>query len=199
VLTSGPTSTAIITGSTTLKAVATVVALATLGTVGLHLATDSPRGSESPSVSEARPVDTDATSTSPLRDDDLVVPALPSALPSERADAGLAPASRQPREGESPRPRPRPAVSTPVSELELFRELQGAIVDRGPARALAIARQHQASYPDGDFAQEREALAIEALLSLDRRSEAETRAARFRTRYPQSPLRRRLDTLLGSE
>jgi hypothetical protein len=47
--------------------------------------------------------------------------------------------------------------------------------------------------------QEREALAILALLRLDRRTEGERRAHTFLERYPQSPLRERVERALRSE
>src|SRR6185503_877526 len=67
----------------------------------------------------------------------------------------------------------------------------------GTARALLRSSQPRASlreldaiakdFPDGTLAQEREALAIEALGALGEHTAARERAARFLARYPTSP------------
>jgi hypothetical protein len=93
-------------------------------------------------------------------------------------------------------PAPEPAVlrAHPVvrSELELIQEAQAA----EPARALAVLRNHERAYPAGMLAQEREVLAIRSLLALDRRADAEARAARMAQRYPGSAQLRRVRVLL---
>jgi hypothetical protein len=65
-----------------------------------------------------------------------------------------------------------------------------------PADALAKCDEHARAYPSGMLEAEREVLAVDALLRLGRRPEAEARAARFRASHPGSAYLRRLDTLL---
>jgi hypothetical protein len=56
-----------------------------------------------------------------------------------------------------------------------------------PARALLLAQDGARKFPQGFFSQEREAIAIRALVSLGRTSEARARAERFLTAYPRGP------------
>jgi hypothetical protein len=83
----------------------------------------------------------------------------------------------------------------PAAELALLERAQQAL--RGdPRRALELAESHRAQFPRGQFAQEREMLAIEALLGLDRGPAAQRRAALFARRHPQSSHLPRLRDLL---
>jgi hypothetical protein len=67
-----------------------------------------------------------------------------------------------------------------------------------PARVLAVVEQHRQRFPHGRLAEEREALAIRALLSLGRRPEAEARARAFRAAYPNSFLTAVIDSALSA-
>jgi hypothetical protein len=88
---------------------------------------------------------------------------------------------------------PRPA---PPSETELLDAAQRAL-GGDPAMALRLCGDHARHHPGGALAQEREVIAIDALVRLGRRGEAEARAARFRQQHPGSGHLRRLDVLLG--
>jgi hypothetical protein len=90
----------------------------------------------------------------------------------------------------------RPAGS-PEAEMALLRSAQDAL-GSAPADALARSEEHAKTYPGGALAEEREVLAVDALLRLGRRREAEARAARFRAAHPASAYLRRLETLLGT-
>jgi outer membrane protein assembly factor BamD (BamD/ComL family) len=82
-------------------------------------------------------------------------------------------------------------------ELGLLESAYGAL-QRGDAEAaLASARGHAERFPDGALAQEREVLAIDALMRLNRRTEADARANAFRTRYPTSTHWIRIQGLLS--
>jgi hypothetical protein len=65
-----------------------------------------------------------------------------------------------------------------------------------PAVALSLAEQHAADYPSGLLSQEREVIAIQALVALHRTAEAGIRAQAFRARYPGSAHLRRVDRVL---
>ena len=56
-----------------------------------------------------------------------------------------------------------------------------------PLAAFALTEQHRNNFPDGVFAQERDALAVEALLRAGDLDRARTRAEQFIERYPSSP------------
>jgi outer membrane protein assembly factor BamD (BamD/ComL family) len=70
-------------------------------------------------------------------------------------------------------------------------------VGSNPAAALRALDEHRARFPRGTFVQEREVLAIEALVHLGRRQEAKARADAFARAFPASAHRRRIAVLLG--
>jgi RNA polymerase sigma-70 factor (ECF subfamily) len=84
------------------------------------------------------------------------------------------------------------------SDAALMRRATAALGDGQPAAALALAQRHAKKYPGSRRLQEREALAIRALASLGRRSEAEAHAESFRRAYPQSLLLNAIDSALGA-
>lgn len=86
----------------------------------------------------------------------------------------------------------------PAFELELLQRAR-RVLQATPARALELAEEHRESFPRGLFAEERELLAIESLLALDRRREGETRAAAFERQYPRSIHAQRLQKLMAPE
>jgi hypothetical protein len=103
----------------------------------------------------------------------------------------------------APRAATRPHVASPTSnpraekstEVELLRDAR-QVLDRNPLVALSLCDEHQRDYPGGGLTQERELIAVAALLRLGRSSSAESRAARFRASYPSSPYLPRLDRLV---
>jgi hypothetical protein len=66
-----------------------------------------------------------------------------------------------------------------------------------PHGALELTQEHARRFPAGALVPEREVLAIEALARLGRASEARSRLAAFRERFPQSPHVARLEALLA--
>jgi hypothetical protein len=98
---------------------------------------------------------------------------------------------------------PAPAASTeesvapsPAEELALLNRAQ-SLLGQNPAMALMLASDHQRRFRPGTLVQEREVIAIDALLRLGQRPAAEARAARFRQQFPASVHLRRVDVLLG--
>ena len=139
----------------------------------------------------------------------------PGAVPDpeewERADvAGAARApepsevARPVRETTAPAPRPRTrarppsaddAPSTLVEEARLLARAQAAL-DGSPADALTLAEEHAHSVRRGVLVEEREAIAVEALVDLGRVDEARRRADRLLARHPRSAYRTRLEAVL---
>lgn len=117
---------------------------------------------------------------------------LPALVREQLPKAPAASKMRPVHVGGATAPPPRPA---PESELALLQRSQAAL-DRDAAAALALAEEHARDYPNGLFTQEREILAIEALLKLRRRPTALARAEAFLERYPESPHSRRVRALL---
>ncbi len=87
-----------------------------------------------------------------------------------------------------------PATGTESDEMALVARAQDALHGR-PADALALCREHERTFARGRFVQEREAIAIEALVSQKRTAEAERRWQAFDRAYPSSSHRTHLAAL----
>jgi len=85
----------------------------------------------------------------------------------------------------------------PQAEVKLLERAQDALRSR-PAEALALCNDHSRRFPSGMLVQEREVIAIEALVKTDRKEEAKVRAERFKARFPGSSHTRRLETLVAN-
>lgn len=112
-----------------------------------------------------------------------------AALADDPRPTAAVPAVAPPRSAKAP----ASSASRPT-ELALIQRAQAESKD--PAGALLVLQKHARLYPGGVFAQEREVLAIGALIALGRRSEAEARAARMAELYPGSLHLRRVRVLL---
>jgi hypothetical protein len=88
------------------------------------------------------------------------------------------------------------AERAPSDEFALLRAARQAIGDR-PDRALALTSEHARLFPSGMLSQEREAIAVEALVKLGRASAAQTRAHAFLAGHPDSPYRSRIEAALA--
>lgn len=130
----------------------------------------------------------------------------PQALPAE---AIKAPVVEPIPEVVAPAPvvtrRVRPAAPKPVevqapaeapSEIALIKRAED--LRSQPAQVLRTLDEHARLYPTGMLAQEREVLAIEALLASGQRSAAEARADRLAAQHPGSAHLRRVRVLLGA-
>jgi hypothetical protein len=89
-----------------------------------------------------------------------------------------------------------PAEDDPTAEVKLLERAQDALRSR-PADALALCTEHERRFPRGMLAQEREVIAIEALVKEGRIPDATARADRFAAAHPSSTHQRRIDALLG--
>jgi hypothetical protein len=92
--------------------------------------------------------------------------------------------------------RPQKVALTEADEIALLARAHDSLRS-DPARSLAICKEHEAQFSVGHFAQEREAVAIEALVYLGRRAEAERRWTQFQGRYPSSSHRVHLEELFA--
>jgi hypothetical protein len=81
------------------------------------------------------------------------------------------------------------------SEIALLQAAKVALRD-DPAAALALADRHARRFAAGALAQEREVIAVEALVALGRADDARDRGARFERDFPQSAHRLRIESLL---
>jgi hypothetical protein len=89
-----------------------------------------------------------------------------------------------------------PAASSIAAEAKLL-ETARSFLDDSPALSLQLTERDQTTNPGGQLSAERELIAIEALLRLGRRQEAERRAAPRLERAPDSLYARRLRQLLN--
>lgn len=113
-------------------------------------------------------------------------PAEPAQAPPSVVPTAPAPLRNEPTLPSVPDP-----TSTPNTELSLLRAAQAALAD-APGHALALCSRHAEQYPNGTLAQERDVIAIDALLRLGRVDEASARARVFEARYPGSAHSHRL-------
>jgi len=86
-------------------------------------------------------------------------------------------------------------IGRPEDELSLLQRSRASL-RRDPAAALELAEQHVRDYPAGLFVQERELLAIQALLKQRRDAEAFERAERFVAEQPASAYAVRIREML---
>jgi hypothetical protein len=88
-----------------------------------------------------------------------------------------------------------PAPVDVAGEIRILQSAKAALADR-PADTLRLVNDHTRRFPTGILVQEREVIAIEALLRTGRRAEAQARADSFMTAYPKSAHLRRVAALL---
>jgi hypothetical protein len=85
-----------------------------------------------------------------------------------------------------------------AAEGALLDAARRAIESEDGAAALAATSEHERRFRDGLLVQEREAMAVRALLLLGRADEARARAAKFQARFPDSLLLPALQSSLGA-
>ncbi|NVB78489.1 MAG: hypothetical protein HOV81_08865 [Kofleriaceae bacterium] len=112
------------------------------------------------------------------------VEALPDAPVPDAASEVTAPTTDAPKQ--PTRAKPASSADGLAEEARILARAQTALRDGQPARALRDIDRHQAKFPRGALAEERERLAIETLLALGRRDTAEARARHFRSAFPDS-------------
>jgi hypothetical protein len=82
-----------------------------------------------------------------------------------------------------------------VSEITLLETAQRALA-RDPQRARELLDQHRSAFRHGQFAQERDVLALQALQQLGDTAALRHAAREFMRRYPRSPHRSRVERLM---
>jgi hypothetical protein len=85
--------------------------------------------------------------------------------------------------------------SDPAAELGILTRARRLLAS-APEQSLALTDAHRSHYPRGAFAEERELLAIEALVKLSRSAEAQTRGRAFLRVHPGSAHSERVRLLL---
>ncbi|HVH46000.1 MAG TPA: hypothetical protein VM925_26810, partial [Labilithrix sp.] len=106
------------------------------------------------------------------------IEAVPSAPPRL---ARPAPSARQVGDAGPP---PSPSARGLAAERALLDVARSALARGEASEALRAAERHASEYPNGALVEEREAIAIKALVALSRRDEARVRAAAMERRFP---------------
>lgn len=107
----------------------------------------------------------------------------------------------------APAPVPVPKVTPPpvkkqatvdtLGKERVVLDVARSAVNAGDwAKASAAIASHEAQFPSGQLVEEREALAIQALVAQGRGVEAKRRLGSFVSRFPDSPLRTSLEALV---
>jgi hypothetical protein len=91
-----------------------------------------------------------------------------------------------------------PQEGTLAAERAILDVARSALARGDGAHALEAADRHGRAFPRGQMAEEREAIAVQALVKLERLDEARARGTRFRTRYPNSVLGPVIDAALAA-
>lgn len=98
---------------------------------------------------------------------------------------------------QKPQPEPRGEAQSPDDLLEMQQVASAEqLLERSPARALALVRKGDQQFARGYFQQERAYIAIMALIQLDRLAEARARAASFAKQFPPLPYGARIRSAL---
>ncbi len=139
----------------------------------------------------------------------VIVHAVPVRPTAETVPPSPSPAAREqppaPAQEARPARKPQPAPASPPPIVEqaateprpdldaalgaermLMEQANTSLVRRQPREALAALEQHLARFPQGQLAEERESLWIQALLAAGDRPAAAVRARTFKARYPSS-------------
>lgn len=156
---------------------------------------------------ERAPMSAPAATSSSAVTAPVVEAATPTTVDSSSASGPAAPRASSSAIASS-RPSTSPSIVAPSAEPSsaAAREPETVLIERArkqlassPSAALATTEAHARDYPRGALSQERDVVAIEALLRLGRRTDAERRAEAFRSREPTSPYRRRIERLLAPD
>lgn len=167
-------ATASATAATALKIVGAIVVVGTAVGVGVAVTHTTAPPNVAPSTTVSAPISAPATATASA-------PATATATATASATASAS----------VPVPVPVPAAD----EMSLLDEAQRAMAT-DPQKALGLCEKDAKANPKGAMAQEREVLAIDALMRLGRQSEAKERAAKFHAQWPDSAHGRRVDALV---
>lgn len=120
-----------------------------------------------------------------IRDAVPVAPVVQIERPAQPEDSGV-------------RIQRRERKTSPMNVERLLVEQAAAALARAQAdEALKACDQHAAQFPTGHLIEERESVAIRALVLLGRQSEALTRAKAFREQFPESLLLDVVDAAIG--
>lgn len=116
-------------------------------------------------------------------------------LEPEQAVANVAQRAVKAATSASAEPRVESALTRERAVLDPSR---AALAAGEPSRALEQVKRHAREFPSGILSEEREAIAINALVGLGSYAQATKRAAAFRVRYPRSLMTHSVDAAMAA-
>jgi hypothetical protein len=165
-------------------AAATLAGFVAIALVASRSPSAPPPAAPAPVVEPAAPAPLQPAAAANVGPTEAVPTVSPADLPSAPVAATKAPAAAK-----------NAAAPSEADEIALLGRAHDAL-RASPAESLALCKEHETKYAGGHFAQEREAVAIEALVYLRRTDEARRRFAEFERRWPTSSHRVHLESLL---
>jgi hypothetical protein len=173
-----------------------------------HFLLASHRGDSTSAVAGAQPTVAAApvaTGDSPSRSASLIVATASPSVDTPPSAVSRAPVPRPPGHSGLARPHEQTdpqATGEQTTDESVAREVAllgraRAALASDPAQALALTQEGQRDFPRGVLGEEREAIAVLALLRLGRRTEGAARGQAFVTRYPDGPFTERVRLALG--
>jgi hypothetical protein len=157
-----------------------------LGALVMH------RLGQAPAATVAPPVERVATTT-------VEAPVAPPRVPAQvPASAGLVARPMFATPAPLPKASASHALDPLADERKLLDEARVAVEREDGDAALAATEAHTRKYPRGVLVQEREAIAVRALILLGRTDEARARVERFREHFPDSLLLPALESTAGA-
>ena len=133
-------------------------------------------------------VDRPAPMTAPSTVTTIVIPAVTASASSEAVPVGELPSAPMPSAsiGSKPASEPVPSARGLAAERALLDVARSALARGEAAEALSAAERHRREYADGALVEEREAIAIKALVALGRKEEAAQRLTNLEKTHPNS-------------
>jgi hypothetical protein len=121
------------------------------------------------------------------------VSSLPAAPPPATARVAVV------RDGKEEPSRSADGARGLAAERAILDVARAALARGEGAPAIEAVRRHEREFPDGVLVEEREAIAVRALVAQGRRDEARARAAEFRRRFPNSVSLHAVNAAVGAE
>lgn len=120
--------------------------------------------------------------------------AIPAAAPAIEIEP---PPAAAPEPAAAPRRVSNAAPTASSSRREIAQLVRiRALIERDPGAAYRLAQRSQREFPRGVLSEERQALAIVALVNNGAKDSAHLNARQFFAHYPQSPMRKAIETAL---
>lgn len=167
-----------------------------VGETHARLTRDTSMPAVATSTAHALDASSSSSSSSTSSAPSLEIASPPPSLPSSSATAPFPVPSHSPSAAASA-PSPKSESRSELAAEQSLIDTARAALARGRGEdALHAADEHAQRFPRGSLAEERETLAIQALLLIGRRADAEARAQRFHRLYPESLYGSAVDALV---